>query len=183
MVFTGGIRSRPSEKLDLNDHIHPNKDFSRVLTWLARQIMIILHRKWMHITNQRAGAVYGEHPTVIFIKVVRRVVFYPPTSKIGQICAMRAKFNEAMNDVTAQYGFNIMNIMGCNNEHDFDMFGKLSESGKRAFWTQVDQLVEQFDVKKIQLLPKMQNMGTGQSKPQLRRKLPTPPLPSDNSFY
>ena len=98
------------------------------------------------------GAVYGQHPKVIYIKVLRRAAFYPPSTKIGRICAVQTKFNEALNDAVAQAKNNIMNVTACMQEDHFDPWGNLPKKGQRDYWQQVNYLLEQFNTDQIQLL-------------------------------
>ena len=72
---------------------------------------------------------------------------------MGRICANRLKFNEILNDVAAEMGHLIMNITDCTLDHHFHNCGYLTKTGKRVFWQQLDNLLEQFDNKKIMLLP------------------------------
>ena len=139
---------------DFDDNLlKPYKDFYKVLHWLFRQVNLVLRRKKLLISDCRLGAMYGDHPTVIAVKLLRRVTTYSSAMKMGKMCMVRTKFNEAMNKAASEFGFRIMNITDCNEETDFDVWGNLTERGKTAYWHQMDRLIKQFDLHKIQLLP------------------------------
>ena len=129
------------------------KDFSKVLHYLAKQINIIIRRKGLLITEKKPGVVFGNHPVMIYVKVLHIVIYYPPSSRMGRLCANRLKFNEVLNDIAAEMGYLIMNITDCTLDHHFDNWGYLTKTGKRVFWQQLNNLLEQFDNKKIMLLP------------------------------
>ena len=54
----------------------------------------------------------------------------------------------------------ILTIEGCKDVTHFDLFGKLSNRGKLAYWKEMDELLEKFDRKKIQLLPNPVRQGS-----------------------
>ena len=72
---------------------------------------------------------------------------------MGRMCSVRTKFNEALNDAVAEIGHNIMNITDCSLPEHFDNKGVITQTGKDMFWHQLDELIEQFDINKIMLLP------------------------------
>ena len=64
-------------EFDLSGETKLAKDFSKVLHYLAKQINIFLRHKRLLISEKKPGAVFGDHPVVIFVKVLRRVIYYP----------------------------------------------------------------------------------------------------------
>ena len=112
------------------ENFNPKKDFLKVLTWFSKQVNLEIKRKRLDISEKKPGAVYGEHPTVIYVKTIRRPTYYPPSSKIGRICANRLRFNEAMNVVTRNNEQLIMNVNNCNQESDFNNLGNPTQGGK-----------------------------------------------------
>ena len=50
------------------EELNPRKDFYRALEYLAQQVNLTIKRRRMLIEKAIPGAVYSEHPTVIFIK-------------------------------------------------------------------------------------------------------------------
>ena len=88
-------------EFDLLAQENLHKDFTRVLSWFTKQVNIVIRQKQLQISEKVLGAVYGQHPKVIYIKALRRAAFYPPSTKIGRICVVRTKFNEALNDAVA----------------------------------------------------------------------------------
>ena len=135
------------------ENFNPKKDFLKVLMWFAKQVNIALRCKRLAIAEMRPGAVYGDHPTVIYIKTLRRPTYYPPSSKIGRICVTRLRFNEALNNTVAKMDNHIMNITYCNQEADFNPYRNLTPQSAKIFWQQLDSLIERFDNRKIELLP------------------------------
>ena len=129
------------------------KNFHVVIQWLCRQVNILIKRKRLAISAKNPGAVFGDDPRVILVKMIRRAEFYSSNCRLGKMCAVRPKFNECLNTVAAKFDFYIMNVTTCNGRHHFDICGNLSESGKKCFWAEVDHLMERFDRNDIQLLP------------------------------
>ena len=129
--------------------------FTEMVNWLARQINIKIKRKHLNISHKNPGAVFGEDPRVIFVKMLRRAEFYPASCRLGKICSVRTKFNECLNSAAAEFDQYIMNITACTEKRHFDVLGNLSESGKQVFWRDLDHLLERFDRNDIQLLPTM----------------------------
>ena len=167
---------------DLEEDINPTKDFGKALTHFTKHVNVLVKRRRLQLEKIRPGAVYGDHPTIIHLKVLRRTAFYPPHTTIGRVCAIRARFNDALNKAAAEAGHLIMNMTQCNQIQDFDHRGRITQVGKEAFWLQVDELLEQFDLKKVKLLPTISSgaaHGTSKGK-ENRRKLPTPPATKYN---
>ena len=69
------------------------------------------------------------------------------------IFTLRAKFNDALNDVAARHENCILTINSCNTPEHFTKEGKLSEKGRSAFWHEIDDLFERFDLHDVKLLP------------------------------
>ena len=89
-------------------------------------------------------------------------------STLDEIFALRAKFNDALNDAAGRLNHRILTVNSCNVTQHFTHRGELSVAGKRAFWMEIDDLLECFDSNRVKLLPNLNNK-------QQRRKLPTPP--------
>ena len=59
---------------DLNvfdKNIH--KDIRKIITWITKQINIQIRQRRLELMARRPGAVYGSDPTVIFVRMIRRV--------------------------------------------------------------------------------------------------------------
>ena len=106
-----------------------NKAFQVVTQWLAKQINLLIKRKRIYIPDKNPGAVFGEDPRVIFVKMICRVEYYSANCNIGRICSARTKFNDSLNAAAAQNDQYIMNINCCTKCDDFDVCGNLSYSG------------------------------------------------------
>ena len=90
----------------------------------------------MDITEKCPGAIFGDDPKVIFVKMLRRVNSYKPGSRMERITEIRPKFNDSINSTVAEFDYNIMNVVNLSQPHYFDQWGdclKLVKlhSGKR----------------------------------------------------
>ena len=136
-----------------DENLIPEKEFKKAITWLTKDLDLTIKCRRRYLTDKKPGAIYGEHPKIIYVKTLRRSIYYPPSSKMGRICSVRTKFNEALNNAVGEAGHNLMNINACEKPEHFDSFGYLTETGKSTFWHQLDELIEHFDMNKIMLLP------------------------------
>ena len=73
------------------------------------------------------------------------------------MCQLRSKFNDALNDNVAKNEHHIMTINSCDSYEHFDRAGKLSIKGKRAFWREIDDLIQCFEENCVKLLPNPKN--------------------------
>ena len=55
-----------------DEDFNPKKDFTKALMYFAKELNLILKRKRLAIQASKPGAVYGDHPQVIYVKVLRR---------------------------------------------------------------------------------------------------------------
>ena len=97
--------------------------------WTVRQIDTIIKRKRMDFLEKKPGAVAGFTPTTIYVRMLRRVGKFAMGSKLNEIFALRAKFNDTLNDSVAKVGQRIMTISSCNTFEDFDRNSHLSSRG------------------------------------------------------
>ena len=111
---------------------NPNKDFPKVLRWFTKQIKIIIKCKRITVSECKPGAVFGDHPKIIYIKAMRCNMYYPPTSKICNMCAAQLKYNEVLNTAVAEVGHNIMNITDCSEKGDFKNLGQITTYPRHA---------------------------------------------------
>ena len=116
-----------------------------------------IKKKAIHLLEKKPGAVTGCPTTPIFVKMLRRIGHFNEKSKMAKICALRAKFNDALNDAVAKVDQRILTINSCSMYEDFERDGSLSRKGRIAFWQELDNLIERFDMKKIKLLPNPKN--------------------------
>ena len=79
---------------------------------------------------------------------------------MGRICAIRTKYNQILNDVAAEREHHIMNITDCTFQEHFTVWGQMSVAGQGMFWQQLDNLVEEFDAGRIELLPAKRGSNT-----------------------
>ena len=109
----------------------------------------------MELIDKKPGAVYNNDPRIIFVKMIKRVAYYNKGHFMERICSMRGKFNTILEEETAAAKYHILSILSCNTEDCFDPQGKLSFKGKQKYWLELDDLLERFDKKKIDLLPRI----------------------------
>ena len=133
----------------LHDHRKTQQVISTTVTWLIRQMNIIIRRKRAKITEHKPGAVYSDDPKMIFVRMLRRFEHQPRGTRLEKIYSHRAKFNDTLNDVVAEISQYMLTINLCNTLEHYNHWGKLSAKGQRAYWAELDELVEKFDLKKI----------------------------------
>ena len=129
------------------------KTFNEITSWLARQLSIYTKRKRLEVAEQTSGAIFGDDPKIIFVKMLRRYDFYSANCLIGKICSVRTKFNESINIAADKYDQKVMNVSICSRPDHFDLCGEVSRKGMVAFWRELDHLVERFDKNEIKLRP------------------------------
>ena len=125
-----------------------------LVCWFVRQTHMIIRRKHMSLYEKKPGAVAGTSGTkIIFVRMLCRQGNFNPNSKIANILALRAKYNDALNDAVAKIDQYMLTINSCNQYDHFDQWGNLSPKGKCAFWEELDNLIYRFDNGKVKLLP------------------------------
>ena len=130
---------------------------TNLVCWVVRQITTIIRRKKTDLLEKRPGVVSGFHTKIICVCILHHVGHFHEESKIHNICQLRAKFNDALNDAVAKVDHYIMTITICNQYQHYDKLGKLSMSGKGAFWAELDDLLQKFEADRIKLLPNLKN--------------------------
>ena len=60
-----------------------------------------------------------------------------------------------LNNAEQRLNNKILSIRSLNNVHYFDVRGGLSKSGKEAYWWELDDLLDKFEMGKVKLLPKI----------------------------
>ena len=151
---------------DMNLGVVMDRDENTLLLdWFMRQIHTIVRRKRIDLYDRKPGAISGVNTKIIFVKMLRRIGKFHNKSQIGTVCSYRAKFNGALNDAVAKMDLRILTISSCNSYDHFDSSGNLSAKGKRAFWLELDELLEKFNDNKIKLLPNPKNPPREKSVP------------------
>ena len=128
---------------------------TEIVRWTVRQVTSIIRRKRMDLLEKRPGAVC--ETKIIFTRMLKRVGTFCEQSLINNIVQLRAKMNDALNDIVPKMEHYILTINGCNSYEHFDKAGKLSVKGKNAFWHEMDDLMRRFDVNHLKLLPNPKN--------------------------
>ena len=128
-----------------------------LVLWLVRQINTVIMHKCVDLLEKKPGAVSGVATTVIYVRMLKRIGKFHAKSKINGICALCAKFNDALNDEVAKIEHRILTISSCNTYEHFDCSGNLSMKGKLDFIWELDDLIQRFDLDRIKLLPNPKN--------------------------
>ena len=130
------------------------KSIRQSTSWMVKQINIQIRRKRLELIAQKPGSIYGADPTVIFVRALCRAnLTFRSGSYLDELFALKAKFNDALNDAVARIDERILTINSCNTSSHFDHLGKLSIKGKYSFWHEINDLLERFDQKAVKLLP------------------------------
>ena len=122
------------------------------IKWLVKQIDVMIDCKRLKITQLKLGAVYSTDPKIVLITMIRHPLQFPSNSQMEKVVSLRAKFNNALNEVALNAGHSILSIDACDSENHFDLLGNLNHYGQYTYWKQVNYLLENFDKKKVDLL-------------------------------
>ena len=95
---------------------------------------------------------------VIFVRIVRRVGNFNELSKMYKAAELRVHFNDALNNAVAKISQRILTINSCNAYEDFERGGRLSPKGFKAFWHEVDNLLDRYEWNKVKLLLNPKNL-------------------------
>ena len=155
--------------------------------WLVRKFDVALRRRKLSFLERKPGALTGLTPTIIFVRMLRRVGKFSKESRRFAIHSLRSKFNDSLNDAVAKRGHRIMTVNSCNAYEHYDHRGNLTPVGRKEFWLEVDMLVNRFDLGKIKLLPNPKNPPRNHrqrdSHHDHARRLPSPPPRSSRNNY
>ena len=121
--------------------------------WFVRQINTIIRRKRVDLLAKKPGALLGYSTTIIFVRMIRRVGSFNELSRMSKAADLRPRFNDALNDVVAKISQRILTVNSCNAYEDFERGGHLLLSGFKAFWNEVDDLLDRYERSKVKLLP------------------------------
>ena len=131
---------------DLNDfEFGATKNIANLTNWLMRQCEIMVHRKKLQIMEKKPGAVIDNHPTFIYVNMIRRLERYPRNSKMADICKMRSKFNQILNEGARKQEHKIINLRSCYTIDDFDRWGNLTPKAITAIWHEIDNLMDRYE--------------------------------------
>ena len=141
---------------------NPVHDLAALVNWIGRQIDIMIRCKRLQLSEKRPGAVNQHDPTVILVTMLRRALSFQERSRMADVCKLRIKFNELLNEKAARQNFRVSSIKSCTSIEHFDRMGNLSTKGIRNFWEEFNDLLDRFDANKVKLLPrsKKTQMGT-----------------------
>ena len=123
------------------------------IKWLIKQIDILIQCKKAEITAVKSGALYSTDPKIIIITMLHRPLQFPPGSQMEKIVSLRSKFNNALNDIAYDTEHSILSVDSCNSESHYDLLGNLNHFGQCMYWRKVDFLMQEFNKKKVELLP------------------------------
>ena len=138
---------------DLNNLAKITADVTR---WMVGQLNIVTCRARVQLLEAKPGVV-SRTMTLIFVKMIKRVGSFTESSPMHKATAFWAKFNDTLNDAVAKVEQRILTVNSCCTYDHFDHKGNLSLKGKKAFWLEIDNLLERFDKNKVKLLPNPKN--------------------------
>ena len=136
-----------------------------VLQWMLKEINMFLRRKRLKLLDKKPGAVAEDDPTVILVRMLRWHDRYTQGSHLEKIISLRAKFNDALNEMACNMNLRIMTMNSCNTSNHYDQWGNLSVKGMYSFWYEMDDLLERFNRGKIKLLPNPRQKTWSQPSP------------------
>ena len=151
-----------------------SKKIGSCISWLTKQIELIINIKKEEIFNKRMGALQPDEPKVIWIKMMER----PSASQNDE--TLQQKFNDILEETLVSRPNNlILDIKEALQKSLFDRTGYLTGVGKIKFWQEVDQLTQQFDKQEVTLLPRPvvtnSRVKSDSKIHPFSKKLPTPP--------
>ena len=125
------------------------------LNWLIRQINMVVTRRKTELADKKPGAIYSSDPKVIYIKMTRCPMQFKDGSRMDKIISTRSTFNKILCELLAEHDQRILGVKTCASTDCYDLFGEFNQRGKSYYWREVNDLIEKFDKKKIQLLPRI----------------------------
>ena len=128
---------------------------AEIVQWMVRQITSIIRRKRMDLLEKHPGAVC--ETKIIFTRMLKRIGTFHEQSPINNLVQLRAKMNDALNNIVAKMEHYILTINGCTSYEHFDKQGKLSVKWKTTFWHEMDDLMRRFDANHLKLLLNLKN--------------------------
>ena len=124
-----------------------------ITSYVCRRIATTIRQKRIAILEKRLGAANVCETQIIFVRMLKYEGKYHKESHMAGVVALRSKFNHAVNDVAAKIDQLILTVNSCNSYEHFDKGGKLSIAEKKAFWYEIDDLIDRFNRDKIKLKP------------------------------
>ena len=113
----------------------------------------------MELLEKRPGAISGCLTKVVFVRMLCPVGSFDEHTTL--VNNLRAKCNNALNDSAANVDEFMLTITSCQQHEHFDKKGKLSANGMSAFFLELDDLLQQFDLDKIKLKPMLKMKYSG----------------------
>ena len=103
------------------------------INWIAKQLKRMLDARAEDLHSKCPGAVF-EGTCIIWIKMYPHLVNLPARSDKARIFSLRAKLNNAMEDLARKRKrTHILSVSSLEHLH-FDQWGKLTYAGKMQFW-------------------------------------------------
>ena len=123
------------------------------LHYIVKQADLHLERRQQDLLNKRPGALSGESPKLIWIRMLQRPL--DVLVENYEILSLRGKFNFILEDRLLDGDVENHHIMSIEvDAKHYDLVGNLTERGKSIFWNEVDKAMKKFDTKEIQLRPR-----------------------------
>ena len=98
--------------------------------WLVRQVEMIIRRKKAEIMEKKPGAIFSGDPKIIFVRMIRHHCKFLTGNRLDTLFGLRAKFNDALNELVSRIDQKMLTITLCNSYGHFDQWGNLSPKRK-----------------------------------------------------
>ena len=84
---------------------------------MVKQIDILIQHKIKEITAAKPGGLYSTDPKVVLVTMLRRPLHFPSGSQMEKVVSLRAKFNNALNDIAVNTEHSILSVDACDSEN------------------------------------------------------------------
>ena len=148
------------EDIGLYDY-SASKEIYECVEYIVQQLDVMINRRKKELTAIKPGALYSSDPKIILVTMLRHPLQFPTGSQMEKVVSLRAKFNNALNDLAYDNDLSILSIDNCNSENYFDLLGNLNHMGQYTYWRQMNSLLQQFDKKKVDLAPIRRRSSSG----------------------
>ena len=156
------------------------KVVSEIIDWMTINITRAIEAKKDQLYKIKPGSITTTEPKIVWVKMLQRL------RSFEKILTVRAKYNSVLESMIAEqhHHFIIDPNPILRNTAYFMRNNDLNGDGRILFWKEIDECIQLFDRKKLELQPRRggnNNKTTAKtdSAAQLHFKLP-PPMPVQN---
>ena len=148
-----------------------SNQIGKAVTWFTKKLEQLIEAKREEIYTIRQGALTSNKPKLIWVKVIEK-----PTEN-GDETTLRQKFDHILEEtLVSRKNAYILDAGSVLKYTHFDLCGKLTSSGRIAFWKEVDSKIKIFDRQEVSLKPhRIVSESRREETNRKLNKLPTPP--------